>query len=168
MALKLKSLTSKPQVLENCPVLGSRTALFLKPLKFCWKMPKTFRKICEDLFCIPLLEITWKKILKTFFFGEHLRLWPWFLASSIPVLGLKRSVFGTAVIGLGFFFVSLALASRLVSSTPPLVSTKLENLSNSFFLTKNNFNKVFLKGICYILLIDMQNVVRAFRSSYLS
>ena len=25
----LKSLASKPQVLENCPVLGSRTALFL-------------------------------------------------------------------------------------------------------------------------------------------
>ena len=30
----LKTLASKPQVLENCPVLGSRTALFFEPLKF--------------------------------------------------------------------------------------------------------------------------------------
>ena len=30
----LKSLASKPQVLENCPVLGSRTALFFEQLKF--------------------------------------------------------------------------------------------------------------------------------------
>ena len=28
--------------------------------------------------------------LKTFFFGEHLRLCPWSLASSIPVLGLEK------------------------------------------------------------------------------
>ena len=31
----LKSLASKLQVLENCPVLGSRTAVFLESLKFC-------------------------------------------------------------------------------------------------------------------------------------
>ena len=31
----LKSLASKPQVLENCPVLGSRTGLFFVPLKLC-------------------------------------------------------------------------------------------------------------------------------------
>ena len=46
----LKSLASKPQVLENCPALGSRTALFFEPLKFCWKAPETSQKICEDLF----------------------------------------------------------------------------------------------------------------------
>ena len=50
----LKSLTlalaSKPQVLKHCPVLGSRTALFFEPLKFCWKAPETLQKICEDLF----------------------------------------------------------------------------------------------------------------------
>ena len=44
------------QVLENCPVLGSRTALFFEPLKFRWKTPETSRKICEHLFCFPQLE----------------------------------------------------------------------------------------------------------------
>ena len=57
---KVKSLAldlaSKPQVLENCPVFGSRTALFLEPLKFCWKTPETSRKTCEHLFCFPQLE----------------------------------------------------------------------------------------------------------------
>ena len=52
----LKALASKPQVLENCPVLGSRTALFFEQLKFCWKTPETSRKICEHLFCFPHLE----------------------------------------------------------------------------------------------------------------
>ena len=33
--LKSLALASKPEVLENCPVLGSRTALFFGPLKFC-------------------------------------------------------------------------------------------------------------------------------------
>ena len=51
-----KSLASKPQVLENCPVLGSRTALFFKRLKFRWKTPETSRKICEHVFCFPHLE----------------------------------------------------------------------------------------------------------------
>ena len=49
-------LASKPQVLENCPVLGSRTALFFEQLKFRWKAPETSRKICEHLFCFPHLE----------------------------------------------------------------------------------------------------------------
>ena len=54
--VKSLALASKPQVLENCPVLGSRTALFFEPLKFCRKMPETSRKICEHLFCFPQLE----------------------------------------------------------------------------------------------------------------
>ena len=40
----LKSLASKPQVLENCPVLGSRTALFFEWLKFCRLAEKYFSK----------------------------------------------------------------------------------------------------------------------------
>ena len=40
------TLPSKSQVLENCPVLDSRTALFFELLKFCWKTPETSRKIC--------------------------------------------------------------------------------------------------------------------------
>ena len=50
------ALASKPQVLENCPVLGSRTALFFERLKCRWKTPETSRKICEHLFCFPHLE----------------------------------------------------------------------------------------------------------------
>ena len=46
----------KPQVLENCPVLGSRTALFFERLKFRWKTSETSRKICGHLFCFPQLE----------------------------------------------------------------------------------------------------------------
>ena len=54
--MKSLALASKPQVLENCPVLGSRTALFFESLKFCWKTPETSWKICEYLFCFPQLE----------------------------------------------------------------------------------------------------------------
>ena len=57
-SLKSLALASKPQVLENCPVLGSRTALFFEQLKFRWKTPETSRKICEHLFCFPHLEHT--------------------------------------------------------------------------------------------------------------
>ena len=81
--LKTLALTSRPQVLENWPVLGSRTALFFELLKFCGALEKFFERkrffrgdrlknFCEDLF-----------------FLEHLRLCPWSLASSIPVLGLE-------------------------------------------------------------------------------
>ena len=70
-------------VLKNCPVLGSRTAVFFELLKFCRVPEKNFWKL---------------------FFGEHLRLCPWSLAlaSSIPVLGLDL---GRAVLylGPGFF-----------------------------------------------------------------
>ena len=68
-----------------------------------------------------------KLILKTFFFGERLRLCPWSLAlaSSIPVLGLERFCprKGCPWPWPRIFFVSLALASSLVSSTPPLLKT---------------------------------------------
>ena len=64
LASKVKSLTlalaSRPQVLENWPVLGSRTAVFFELLKFCGAVEKFFRKrfffgdrlknFCEDLF----------------------------------------------------------------------------------------------------------------------
>ena len=48
----LKSLASRPQVLENWPVLGSRTALFFELLKFCGAPEKFF----EDVFFRRLLE----------------------------------------------------------------------------------------------------------------
>ena len=40
----LKSLASRPQVLENWPVLGSRTALFFELLKFYGAHEKFFGK----------------------------------------------------------------------------------------------------------------------------
>ena len=52
------ALASRPQVLENWPVLGSRTALFFELLKFCEALENFFGKrffveienFCEDLF----------------------------------------------------------------------------------------------------------------------
>ena len=56
----LKSLASKLQFLENCPVLGSRTAVFLESSKFCisffaeklflWKIFDFFLKLPETKF----------------------------------------------------------------------------------------------------------------------
>ena len=72
-----------------------------------------------------------KNFVKTFFFsffGEHLRLCPWSLAlaSSIPVLGLESVCprKGCPWPWPRIFFVSLALASSLASSTPPLIFSK--------------------------------------------
>ena len=42
--LKSLALASRPQVLENWPVLGSRTALFFELLKFCGAVEKFFGK----------------------------------------------------------------------------------------------------------------------------
>ena len=58
LASKVKSLALalKPQVLENCPILGSRTALFFEWLKFNGKRLETSRNICEHLFRFPQLE----------------------------------------------------------------------------------------------------------------
>ena len=94
----LKSLALKPQVLENCPVLDSRTALVFEQLKFCWKTPETMRKICKDLFLLSSSRDRLKKnfenlfrlknIFEDLFFGEHLRLCPCSLASRGSVLGL--------------------------------------------------------------------------------
>ena len=35
LASKVKSLALKPQIFQNCPVVGSRTALFFEPLNLC-------------------------------------------------------------------------------------------------------------------------------------
>ena len=72
-----------------------------------WRSPE---KIFEDLF----LENTCPCVLGP---------WPW--PRAFLSLASRGSVLGKAVLGLGlgFFFVSLALASSLVSSTPPLFDT---------------------------------------------
>ena len=83
LAWKVKSLVSKPQVLENCPGLGTRTALSFEPLKFCWKTPETSRKICED-FLRTSIENRLKKIFEDLFFWKT-------LAPVSFVLGLEHS-----------------------------------------------------------------------------
>ena len=50
--LKSLALASKPQVLENWSVLGSRTGTIFELLKFCSKTPETSRKICKNLFLV--------------------------------------------------------------------------------------------------------------------
>ena len=80
------ALASKPQVLENCPVLGSKTALVFEWLKFC----RSAENVFLDRF---FWRSTEKNFFRRFFLGKHLHLCPWSLASSIPVPGL----------GLGFF-----------------------------------------------------------------
>ena len=112
LASKVKSLAlaSRPQVLENWPVLGSRTAVFFELLKFCGALEKFFRKRF-------FVEIAWKIYVKTFFFfGDRLKnfcedlffflettcacvLGPW--PRAFLSLASRVSVLGKAVLGLG-------------------------------------------------------------------
>ena len=95
------------------------------------------KNFCEDLF---------------FFFGEHLRLCPWSLAlaSSIPVLGLESVCprKGCPWPWPRIFFVSLALASSLVSSTPPLLNNlKIRISYPCFYATKIDTNCFWARGV---------------------
>ena len=78
------------------------------------------KNFCEDLFFF------------FFFFGEHLRFVSLALASSIPILGLESVCprKGCPWPWPRIFFVSLALAlaSSLVSSTPPLLMLIISSL----------------------------------------
>ena len=108
--LKSLALASKPQVPKNCPVLGSRTALFFEGLKFCRSAKKCFSR--------PFFfGDRRKKIFEGLFFGKHLRLCPWSLASSIPVL----------VLGLRFFCV-LGLEPCILHSTSDNNNTATSSL----------------------------------------
>ena len=101
LASKVKSLASRPQVLENWPVFGSRTALFFELLKFCGALEKFFGKrffcayrlknFCEDLFFF--LESTCACVLGP---------WPW--PRAFLSLASRVSVLGKAVLGLGLGF----------------------------------------------------------------
>ena len=93
--LKSLALASKPQVLETCSVLGSRTALFFELLKFFGASEKFFRNRF-------FVEFAWKIFVKSFFFfWEHLRLCPW--PRAFLSLASRVSVLGKAVLGLRFF-----------------------------------------------------------------
>ena len=117
LASKVKSLTlaSRPQVLENWPVLGLRTALFFELLKFCRTPEKKFYKafftgerlknFFEDLFF-------WDRLKN--FFGKL-----FFENTCACVLGLEHSCPWPRE---GLSSKGLSLASSIVSSTPPLLS----------------------------------------------
>ena len=95
--LKSLALASRPQVLENWPVLGSRTAVLFELLKFCGALEKFFRKRF-------FVEIAWKIFVKTFFFfflrSPEKFLWrPFFFFWR--ALALVSLVLG---LGLGFFW----------------------------------------------------------------
>ena len=96
LASKVKSLAlaSRPQVLENWLVLGSRTAVFFELLKFCGALEKFFGKrffcgdrlknFCEDLFFFgDRLKNFWEEL---FFFWRALA-----LVSLVLGLGLEHS-----------------------------------------------------------------------------
>ena len=110
-------------------ILWSAWKIFWKTF-FCGDRLKNF---CEDLFFFFFffLRSPEKLLSRPFFFIlestcacvlglEHSCPWPReCLFSERLSLASRVSVLGKAVLGLGFFFVSLALS--LVSSTPPLV-----------------------------------------------
>ena len=103
---------SSPRKLA-CPRLEDSSIFWIVKILCCGALEKSFGKRF-------FVEIAWKIFVKTFFFGEHLRLcpWPWAFLS----LASRVSILGKAGLGLGFFLcpLALALASSLESSTPPL------------------------------------------------
>ena len=109
--LKPLALASRPQVLENWPVLGSRTAQFFELFKFCGAL----EKFLENVFCGDRLKNFWEDLffsgdrLKNFcedlFFSEStcacvLGPWPW--SRAFLSLASRVSVLERAVLGLGF------------------------------------------------------------------
>ena len=132
LILKSLTLASKPQVLENCPVLGSRTALFLNRWNFVGKRQKPCGKSAKPFFWFPQVEIAWKKIFEDLFrlkkifedlfFWEHLRLCPcpW------PREGLSLASKFFCVLGLGLEPWVLDYTSVCYS----VIFTKTSNLSH--------------------------------------
>ena len=110
LASKVKSLAlaSRPQVLKNWPVLGSRTAVFFELLKFCGALEKFFRiRFFEDLFFFFFFLRSPEKFLWRPFFLEStcacvLGRWPW--PRAFLSLASRVSVLGKAVLGLGLGF----------------------------------------------------------------
>ena len=161
--LKSLALASRPQVLENWPVLGSRTALFFKLLKFCGALEKFFGKRV-------FVEIAWKIFEKTFFFWDRLKifcedLFFWralALVSLVLGLGLEHSCsWPRECLSSERLFLALpsdfflCWASNLASLTPPLVATmqiKITFLSSIFSAYHNVWRCVatpFSDSTCY-------------------
>ena len=117
---------SSPRKLA-CPRLEDSTIFWI--VKILWSAWKIFWKTC---FCGDRL----KNFVKTFFlFWRALALMSLALASSIPVLGLESVCPRNCCPWPRIFFVSLALASSLVFSTPPL----LDRLTDIFAVGKVDY-----------------------------
>ena len=95
LASKVKSLAlaSRPQVLENWPFLGSRTALFFELLKFRGALEKFFWK---TFFCGDRLK-NFREERLFFFFGDRPKKFLW-----RPVFFCRALALVSLVIGLGF------------------------------------------------------------------
>ena len=97
LILKSLALASKPQVLENCPVLGSSTALFLNRWNFVGKRQKPCGKSAKTFFLVSSSRYRLKKIFwRPFFLRWHEKnFWrPFFFRRTLASLSL--------VLGLGF------------------------------------------------------------------
>ena len=107
-----------------------------------------------------------------------MRLCPWSsaLASSIPVLGLERVCPRKGCPWPRIFFVSLALAlaSSLVSSTPPLEATSLTaaNLVNHFPVNMHISDQYCLRAVLYCVyrccLANIETTVGLFYKTHIS
>ena len=160
LALKVKSLAvaSRPPVLKNCPVLGSRTALFFELLKFCRSPEKKFYKTfftverMKNYFEDLLSGDRQKNFFKTFFFffeiawNISLKTVLFFFRRTLPlvslVLGLEhfcpwpREGLSSEGLSLALdFFVSLALASDFFVSLA-LASSLLSSTPPLLYNTK--------------------------------
>ena len=130
----LKSLASKLHVLENCPVLGSRTAVFLKSLKFC-RSYFVEKLVFWRFFDFVFLRTPEKKFLEDIiflFFGEHLRLCP------CPRKGLSSK--GLSLASDIFCVLGLEPCALNPTSVPCLFKPNVERLSPlSHFSFRINF-----------------------------
>ena len=138
LATLLLALASSPQVLENWPVLGSRTAVFFELLKSCGALEKFFGKrffveIAWKIFVkiFFYLEIAWKIFVKTFFFFFFF----FEIAWKIFVKTFFVFVFWRALA-----LVSLVLGLGLEHSCPwPRECLSLERLSLALALASDFF-----------------------------
>ena len=169
LASKVKSLVlaSRPRVFENCPVLGSRTALFFELLKFCrlpekkilegvfyWKTPESF---FEDFFFWDCL----KKNFEDLFFENTCACvfgpWPW--PRAFLSLASRGSVLERAVLGLGLFLCPWpwrrASCSRLRLCLLSLSSsTSVFNHNNLCLLESLPFYSVKYFGHAWLVLFE--------------
>ena len=111
--LKSLTLASKPQVLENWPFLGLRTALIFELLKFCGEHEKfPGRRF--------FLEISWKIFVKTFLFWKS------------PIISFLKTFFLWRALALAFLVLGLGLKHSCPCSQEGLSSEGLY-LASDFF-----------------------------------